>query len=231
MTELRDLRITTPICRELGGLGLLTTHGTGVLLYAHANYWLVTAAHVLRDIGPFWIPGRPFQRLESQYRFHERLDVAYLALSKSALEAIVCQGGSAGVSDTLVDLRTDGLGLRECQILGYPERTIDLDGANQVITVAQMVMTTELVPHAKLRTMRLDPAVHLAAKADMLRGPLGEKLNGMSFKGLSGGAFWCVIDGVAQLVGIATDHDPKRKIIIGTRTWPILESLSAAQPP
>jgi hypothetical protein len=231
MTELRDLRITTPIYRELGGLGSLTTHGTGVFLYTHDCYWLVTAAHVLRDKGPFWIPGRPFHRLESTYRFNERLDVAYLALPKSALDSIASQRGSAGVSDTLIDLRTDGLGRRECQILGYPERTIDLDGANRVITAAQMVMTTELMPHDKLRMMRLDPAVHLAAKADMLRGPSGEKLNGMSFKGLSGGAFWCAIDGVAQLIGIATDHDPKRRIIIGTRTWPILESISAAQRP
>lgn len=45
--------------------------------------------------------------------------------------------------------------------------------------------------------------------------------------GLSGGAIWRVsLSGDAKLVGIMTDYDPKRKMILGTRTQPLLAALT-----
>lgn len=228
MPALAEHRITIPIYRELGNR-CLTVHGTGTLIHAVGIFWLVTALHVLRKQGPLWIPGKPFQLLTQQYHKLERLDLAYFELSAEQVAAIRDQEGSAAVSLDLIDASDHPLGDIECQVVGFPEVTINLDGASLQIESAQMVMTTDLVGAARLKEMRLDPRTQLAAKADLLRGPNGENLNKMSFDCLSGGAFWARIGGAAHLIGIVTDHDPKWKATVGTRTGPLVEHIVAAR--
>jgi hypothetical protein len=226
--------LTCPIYRAVGSSGL-THHGTVLILRCGNICWLVTALHVLRNGGHhLWLPGKPFQYLEHSLIFHYNtaLDVAYMKLPAAvaaAVEASIGQIVPIEMLDRSIAPHGD-----QCVVLGYPDQCVEPDGENLVMNSAQMVYDTDLLTANVLKHCRLDPAYHLAARAENVSEGT-DTIKNFDFHGLSGGAF-CSCNGktIQRIIGIITDYDPKRRILIGSQIGSVVlglaRELMAARP-
>jgi len=79
------------------------------------------------------------------------------------------------------------------------------------------MLGSSFVETRKLPRSLVDPRIQLAAPFTGYWRPNGQTRRKLNPDGLSGGAILGVWPNDVRLVGIATDYDPARKLLIGTR--------------
>jgi len=209
--------VITPLYRTIDGDGI-DHEGSAVLIGTNGR-WLFTAAHVIDAHDIIFLPGRPQVRIHKE-RFSvspPSLDLAYMELKPSEANALI-NCGLKFLSLEKIDASTEPFppDVYGCAISGYPVDSIEIDGDACTINAKPTIVTSQFLAPSELVHAKLDPQNQIAAK-----------FGGLSIdpKGLSGGAIWRVKTEEATLVGIATDYDPKRKILIGTRVRPMLQEI------
>jgi hypothetical protein len=219
-------RIVTPIYRQLGG-DAIVHHGTGVLIKTTDRFWLFTAAHVLEGHRALFLPGESRNIVVPSDRFitcRDPLDLAFTELSP-ADAADTESIGSKFLSVEHLDGTAGPFPPLRCGILGYPDRSVEVDGDSRKMKVHPTVLSSSLLSLKELSSARLNPEMQIAAFFKGFMTPTGKKLKGFDPRGLSGGAFMCKAGDKVKLVGIATDYDPRRKMIIGTRLRSLLQKM------
>ena len=218
--------VTTPVYRQID-TEAIDHEGSAVLIGVNTR-WLFTAAHVIEKHDRLFLPGRPQVHIRRE-RFGfspPPLDLAYAELSPGEIETLVACGlkflplENLNASTELFPPDRNG-----CVITGFPAHSVEIDGHEHTIRVKPTMVTSQFLTPDELVHAHIDPRIHIAARF----GGLTEgkaKLKNYDPRGMSGGAIWKTASGEAKLVGIVTDYDPKRKIVIGTRVRPMLEEIA-----
>lgn len=102
---------------------------------------------------------------------------------------------------------------------------MEVDGDFRRVKVQPTVLSSTLLTEKELLDAHLNRETQIAAFFKGFVTPRGDKLKGFDPSGLSGGAFMCGTDAEVKLVGVATDYDPRRKMIIGTRLRSLLQEM------
>jgi len=215
----------TPLFRQVGP-DAIDHEGSGVLVATNCR-WLFTAAHVVSKHDVLFLPGRPQMVLRKE-RFGispDFLDLAFLELSPAEVENLE-RSGLRFVPFEALDLSTEELPPDRdgCLIAGFPGPNVDVDGDNRTIRAGPTVVTSQFLSARERMGLRLEGETQIVAKFGGLREG-GRKLNRFKPDGISGSGIWRNEAGEPRLVGIATDYDPGRRIVIGTRLRPMLQEI------
>jgi len=214
------------------GSGMISW-GSCLLVQFGDRYWVFSVSHVLTErtetgapgdhsITPFWLPGPPgaFQPLEDELvQFSpEKLDLAFVELSKAKAEAVMGAGHRfLPLTSIKPEIPQGGASL----VTGYPEKLVEPDGIDNTILVTEFCYRSQLLTPAEMTHAGLDSTVEVAVDASQLTDDVtGKKVPPFDLGGLSGGVIW-VQEGERRLaVAIVTSYDVGRQRIIGTRiTW------------
>ena len=217
--------VITPVYRQISE-DAIDHEGTAVLVGVNTR-WLFTAAHVVAGHASVFLPGRPQVQIRRE-RFGLSplsLDLAYAELSPNEIKTLIACGlkflplENLAASTEMFPPSRNG-----CVITGFPVGSVEIDGNDRTIQVKPTMVISQFLTHGELVQSRLDAQNQVAAKFGGLTAGIF-KLKKYDPRGMSGGAIWNTCVGNAKLVGIATDYDPTRKIVIGTRIRPMLEEI------
>ena len=214
--------VMTPILRRAGS-DALDFEGTAVLVATNSR-WLFTAAHVIGAHEIVFLSGQS-QIVIPRDRFGispPELDLAYAELTPAeaaSLEAVglrflPCAALDGSISE--LSPRRNG-----CLIAGFPATEVRVDGDERKIAARLTAVTSQFLTPKERLGLKFDARLQVAAKF----GGLSEGRQKFRPEGMSGSGIWREEAGQLQLVGIATDFDPARRIILGTRLRPLLEEL------
>jgi hypothetical protein len=221
-------RIITPVYKQVGD-SHLDHLGTAVLVRANNSFWLLSAAHVLRDHQKgLWLCGRPktFQLTGTLVWGDDPLDLAFTELTKTEHQALIDVGNDFLWVEN-VDATAGDFGDTQMIVSGFPESRVVIDGDERSILATPTNLRSKFLSNAELRVRRYDPTIRLAGSYDVLVDNDGHSVKKLSMRGLSGGAIWCRNDSnELKLVGIAIEYDSKRKLLVGTRIRPLIAAIA-----
>ena len=245
--------VTTPVLRQIGGDAF--DHEGSAVLVGTNTHWVFTAAHVvdralnsqstegtIQRNEALFLPGSPQQVriVGGRFRLSEHppstvsqrnqapgLDLAYAELSPDEAQCLLNIGLSflpleeVWAGEDFLPWHLNG-----CAFTGYPAGTVRIDGDERKIGATPFLLTSRFLAPEELAKIRpkLDLRLQVAAQ---IRGltEAENKSEGFDPGGMSGGGIW-LVDGEPKLVGVATDHDPRRDLLIGTRLRPMLQEIA-----
>ena len=244
----RLLRVLCPLYRE--GIHRPDPVGTGVLIRVDELVFLVSAAHVIDDIGrgPRYFGAAdqtiplPAFTMTSPIPAHgtrddDQVDIGYWVLDPKTA-ALLSSADTLCLAD--LDMHDPGDIARDADYFlnGYPESRQPrkmLSGEVEAHTIAFM---TKEVSHAEYETARRDRREHLLvgySKDDFYSG--GAKRRGPDLQGVSGGAIWRLsgssdaIYDKPVLAAFATRwRQAEPKCVVGTRALEWAKHAAAAFP-
>ena len=225
-------RVVAPIYRS-DSMSRPDYVGTGVLVRDASNYWLLSAAHVFGEHDPLWLPTAPaFKRVRSTIRSDkystDPLDLSFIELNfpeAAGLESAGYEFLPISAAQITASEYPEG----RCAILGYPAAGgVTINHDSESIDYRALIARSNFVKRSKVSLLRLDPKVKLVIKyEDFSEDVTGKKIGIPIPSGLSGGAIWsCPKDAEPVLVGILTEWDRKKKILIGTQLWPMIRQIA-----
>ncbi|HEY4299380.1 MAG TPA: hypothetical protein VGM73_00820 [Candidatus Didemnitutus sp.] len=219
-------RVITPVHAQVGDSHLAHL-GSAVLVRTRSRFWLLSAAHVLKQQVNLWLGGKPqsFPLRGNLVWFGDPLDLAFTELSAANSEALINNGNSF-LPIARVDARTRDFSNFRMIAHGFPARGIEIDGDSREITATPTTLRSKFLSNVDLRKSNCDPALEVAGLYDILVDSNGQPVKKLEIRGLSGGAIWSRSeDDKLHLVGIVKEFDPKRKLVIGTRIRPLLVEM------
>ena len=214
------------------------SHGCGVLLAHGDKFFLLSSAHVF-DESPLGVPfifkssnetisigGRQFTSTIPEYktRADDKLDIIVFDLNKDSINALL----NTGYKFITLNYIESGFQYNANDyaiIMGYPSSRAKINPTQKTIDRGGMHYVSNFVNH-DLSQLGFNPDYHLVAKypiknfkhktADSLR------IRGPQPLGLSGSGLWVLkknryFQEEPKLVGILTEYNENRSVVISTR--------------
>ena len=240
-----------PVYRQ-SGTNSLDHEGSAILVGSNTR-WIFTAAHVVeralvhdRQDGSterqhaIVLPGHPQVRISGlRFKLSEdqpanpsdrpELDLAYAELFPSEAQTLLNNGlhflPLEEVSSIEGDLPSHRNG---CVFTGYPAGSVEIDEDNLKILNHPTMLTSQFLTRNELVNSRLNPQTQIGAPVKVLweKNEQGVRIKKFNPLGLSGGPIWIIEGNNCKLVGIATEYDSKRLLLIGTRLRPMFQEIA-----
>jgi hypothetical protein len=207
--------VVVPVYKSPDGDGVIH-EGSAILVKTSSKYWIFTARHVSENCKGIVLASQPNVRLPGPVISHpDPIDLAYTEIGREYVDAIIAAEMAFLPSD-LIAATLDSLSPECCAFTGYPDKAVDIDGNERTALVWPQRFFSTFADDSAIAAAGYDPTIHLGARVKLTQKPCG----------LSGGAIWRVrADGDVKLVGIATDYDQRRSLLIGTRIRPMIENI------
>jgi hypothetical protein len=213
--------------------------GSGVLVESIEGHWLFTAAHVLAEMvdGNILLPGSPDFFIPSgkvissctllpEVAHKDHIDLCYISLTSE--EALKLQNGGSKFLPTTTETIDPtgwtpypGLGT----VSGYPIKAVDIIGSKANVHMTDLIQMDFASPE-RLRKAQLNIETTIALIRPRKLWLEGQELRDFELRGMSGGAIWAHNGDQIRLVGIFTEYQSSRSLLIGTRLKPLLAELA-----
>lgn len=212
--------------------GDLNHSGTGFFVATRNKYWIVTATHVLLPHDrPYYIwVGRNVYQLGAAVVLGEKFDCAIIELPVSVANSLRKMQFTF-LPYNVVTNHSDISKHCMC-VCGYPEESVRLEPGDTgyIVSAQPVVITSTFYSPEQLRMNRCDPHIDVAGRFKQFFVD-GKPRSKVVMNGLSGGPIWVQWSkNSLNIVAVAREFDPKRKIIIGSRIYPLFLVLFQLYP-
>ena len=221
--------------------------GSGILIRRNDSHWFLTAVHVLCEIdrrryffrGNGDVIGFGKTQLYSTCAptpdgiAKDSKDIGFVRITDGVAGAIQA-GGHAfydASNENVVRGHVD-FGEAGCEFYGFPGSLTKVTEADKpTIAATCLIYTSKLLSETKIRVMRIDPVFHVGLLWETRPKPAADRAPNP--EGMSGGGIWVRDRTALKLAAIATEYDPKKRFVLGTRIYGILaliDHLCGIQP-